>query len=386
MGAAVLDSDDEERATFESHMHFGDLDLRASSLTNAELLYAKALKLASRLKNSAFQSRATQRLGDVFLQHKEYGKATALYNYSLHCARITPDKDLVEALIHRIKFTEKSFLNNAKGGYVSVSPSPYELDLQHQRMLRNLRRDVNAILQETILTHKENIRAANGDSAQIEALELQRAEAIHQLYQFIGQEMRDFIKVLLQECFAALGPPPCEYSVLGLGSLARGEMTPYSDFEWALLIEDKSEKINSQNKVYFRKLAQLLHIKVINLGETILPSMAIKSLNYFHANDPLANWFYDDVIPRGFAFDGLMPWASKTPLARQATAASPSETELIATPKDLANFLMDEIDLKEGYHLAEVLAATTLVGGNESLYQTYRNIADNYLKRDRVYG
>jgi predicted nucleotidyltransferase len=157
--------------------------------------------------------------------------------------------------------------------------------------------------------------------------------------------------MLIKECESRLGKPPCDYAIIALGSVARMEATPFSDLEFAILYSDPaigSDKIN-----YFRVMSHFLHLKVINLGETILPALGIERLNDFQSTDPNSNWFYDSETPRGISFDGAMPWASKTALGRMVTKNKPA-LELIRTPEGMAEFQDEETALKEGYHLGKL--------------------------------
>jgi len=46
-----------------------------------------------------------------------------------------------------------------------------------------------------------------------------------------------------QFCEDIMGKPPCQYSIVGMGSLAQEEITPYSDFEYIILLcDDKNYK------------------------------------------------------------------------------------------------------------------------------------------------
>ena len=159
------------------------------------------------------------------------------------------------------------------------------------------------------------------------------------------------VSMLAKECESRLGKPPCDYAIIALGSVARMEATPFSDLEFAILYSDPAigDKI-----YYFRVLTYFLHMKVINLGETILPAMGIEQLNDFQSSDLNGDWFYDSVTPRGISFDGAMPWASKTPLGRMATK-NKHALELVRTPKEMAELQDEEIDVKEGYHLGKVI-------------------------------
>ncbi|MBA3237611.1 MAG: hypothetical protein H0T62_04580 [Parachlamydiaceae bacterium] len=193
----------------------------------------------------------------------------------------------------------------------------------------------------------------------------ERAKALHCLYKdTITKEIKAFIHNLAQDVIAQmqdLGQKlPCEYALIGLGSLAREEMTPYSDFEFAILID--SEK--NEDKKFFRLFTTLLNLRFINLGETILPALNIRHLSSV----------FDDVTPRGLSFDGSMPNACKTPLGKQLKEKG--DYELIHTPKGLSQ--LQFIDAEEGeqkrlwvlkrYHLPSILSACTYVSGSKNGY------------------
>ena len=174
---------------------------------------------------------------------------------------------------------------------------------------------------------------------------------MHKVFQDIQDMYIRLVTMLAEECESRLGKPPYHYAIIALGSIARMEATPFSDLEFAILYADPviGDKID-----YFGVLSHFLHLKVINLRETILPALGIKQLNDFQSSHPNDNWFYDSHTPRGISFDGAMPWASKTALGRMATKDKPA-LELIRTPEEMAKFQEEEIAVKEGYHLGKVI-------------------------------
>ena len=145
------------------------------------------------------------------------------------------------------------------------------------------------------------------------------AEKMYEVFRDIQDMYVRLVSMLVNECEIILGKPPCKYAIIALGSVARMEAT-FLRFGICNLYEDETigNKIN-----YFRILSHFLHLKVINLRETILPALAIKELNDFQSPDP-DDWFYDSFTPRGISFDGAMPWASKTALGRMATKDKPA--------------------------------------------------------------
>lgn len=78
-----------------------------------------------------------------------------------------------------------------------------------------------------------------------------------------SQGMKQFVAGLYEEGIKKLGPPPCEYCVATMGSMARGESGPYPDFDNFIIVETASES----NKAYFTRLNQYVADRIVRLGE-----------------------------------------------------------------------------------------------------------------------
>eukprot|EP00058_Branchiostoma_floridae_P027280 XP_002612771.1 hypothetical protein BRAFLDRAFT_97248 [Branchiostoma floridae] len=355
-------------SSYHRYLQTADRDLGNGDLDAAEQNLAAALKLVhDRYKpDKAREANCLCRLGNVYVERgkrtgegRTFTQAAALYNASM--ARTDGDK---QNMVTRLQETERQFLRNTCN--VDCEPCPYSSALDHIKELDNMRARVKSQL-DTI--HQEhNPYQYDEDDPVVREVEIKRAEAIKNLFKMITADRQEFIQVLTDKCIAKLGPPPCKYAFIGLGSQATELVTPYSDLEFAILIEEGKD--DDDTRRYFLNLTHYLHLKVINLGETILPTMAIPSLNDFLSEDPEKDWFFDSVTPRGFAFDGFMPWASKTPFGRDKTRTKDS-VSLIQTPDKLAEYQNLHIALTEGYHLSDILRRVTYLTGDESLLHEY---------------
>ncbi|CAH1786835.1 unnamed protein product, partial [Owenia fusiformis] len=202
-------------------------------------------------------------------------------------------------------------------------------------------------------------------------------------YNELSDRLKKFYRLLIDDCISVLEVPDCKFSVLGLGSLARMEATAYSDLESAILFDSSGMTSGEVEKVKhkFRLMVHYLHLKVLNLGETILPSLCIPVLNDFNTELPehmTDNKYFDITTPQGMCFDGAMPWASKTPIGRNKTKLKPAR-ELIMTPEEMAEYQTESICIKEGYHLSDVLMTTTLIYGDEGLLERYNTNIQKFL-------
>ncbi|XP_078682556.1 uncharacterized protein LOC144916982 [Branchiostoma floridae x Branchiostoma belcheri] len=364
--------------SYRRYIQTADRDVRNGDLDAAEQNLAAALKLVhDRSKpKKAKEADCLCRFGDVYVERgkrtgegRKFTQAAALYNASM--ARTDGDKQI---MVTKLQETERQFLRNTCN--LDCEPCPYSSALDHRKELDNSRACAKSQLEAVHQEH--NPYQYDEDDPVVREVEIKRADAIKNLFKSIAVGRQEFIQVLTDECIAKLGPPPCKYAFIGMGSQATELVTPYSDLEFAILIEERKD--NDDARRYFLNLTHYLHLKVINLGETILPAMAIPSLNDFLSEDPEKDWFYDSVTHRGFAFDGFMPWASKTPFGRDETKSKPP-VGLIQTPAKLAGYQHLHIALAEGYHLSDILRRVSYLTGDESLVDDYTNRVNQCVDR-----
>ncbi|XP_076824519.1 uncharacterized protein LOC143470342 isoform X3 [Clavelina lepadiformis] len=190
----------------------------------------------------------------------------------------------------------------------------------------------------------------------------------------VTQKYKNMMIFVSRKCEKIMGVSPCKYSVTGLGSIARSEITPYSDFEHIILLEEGVQIKEKYGKVleYFRWFSVIFHVIILNLQETIVPCVGIPSMIDKNKIDG-TSWFFD-TSRSGISFDGMKVYACKMPLGRmEETPKKPWTTELIKPVSEMLKYLDKNVDLKNGYHLADVIMKHCLIFGDE---QTYKNFAD----------
>ncbi|WP_166158550.1 tetratricopeptide repeat protein [Neochlamydia sp. AcF84] len=275
--------------------------LSDEQIKEAEEAYTQALKRAVEEKDLIQESFCIERLGDIYLR-KETSEtllqAAGLYNYALHKA----PQERQKVLKDRLSEVQNLLVKQCKG-------KPFETVVVEKQFENN--RKVLKKFREEI---EEKIQRLP---------ETPSSQEVRKLYAEIACQIKIFFRQLAIQVFDNLGSAPCDYAMIGFGSLAREEMTPYSDLEFGILIEEDT----LGNREYFKCFTILLHLQVINLGETILPALNIPCLKAIN--------FFDGMTPRGFAFDGagVEGKGCKTPLGNGKTF------ELIQTPEQMAQYV-----------------------------------------------
>ena len=129
--------------------------------------------------------------------------------------------------------------------------------------------------------------------------------------------MIEFAKEIMGRAVRSTGEvPPCDLAAVGIGSLGRGEATPYSDVEYLFLIRDPS------HRKYFEQLAVMSYFLIGTLKETKIGSIDISELS---------DWFIDG-RRKGFQIDGITRSSGNVP-----TGNEQNPNMFIVSPGELAD-------------------------------------------------
>ncbi|XP_077970329.1 uncharacterized protein LOC144425048 [Styela clava] len=187
-------------------------------------------------------------------------------------------------------------------------------------------------------------------------------------------------KYLMEEiattCGSILGQAPCSFVLVGLGSLAREEISLCSDFEHVIVLEEGIQHSEDYHEIqeYFRWYTVLFQVIIIGLGETFIRSVGIRSINDLNSDDKKLNWYFDVITPCGVSFDGRVPHSCNNPLGRQEpTKNRKNVVELIQPASVMASYLTKDEHIKNGYYLKDILIRTCLVYGDTGVYEDFKN-------------
>ena len=163
---------------------------------------------------------------------------------------------------------------------------------------------------------------------------------------FCNNEMVKIAEQVIYSAVELCGSPPCDFSAVAFGSLAKGEATPYSDLEYLFLIEEESMTN------YFERLAMKSYFIIGNVQETKLKYMNIAELKQTTSSRPKGQadtkpWFEDGAM-NGFKIDGLSAKAGNIP-SGNGLPGTP-ENYLIVTPEAMVERYQTMLHAPEPNH------------------------------------
>jgi len=285
---------------------------------------------------------------------------------------ITLNDSKSDATIERKAFQVVPFTQAAL--LARLCKNPYQAELSNIRAKAKAQSDMYQKQQNKSPTFSE-VKAGKGDA---KALIQESKLTMQSIYRQITANMKMLVATMIVDCINEnsylLGLPLCDYAFIGFGSLAREEMTPYSDLEFGILISD------DKHKEYFRNITKLFHLKIINLGETTATIMNMKLPILEGEENPIPS-----PVPKGLSFDGIGAGGCKNPLGRSG------KFELIGTPQALADYQAEKHyeefgPLENERFLPSSLVYVTLIVGSkastgEQLLKDYLTAIDEYLRQ-----
>jgi hypothetical protein len=216
------------------------------------------------------------KLGELSGELKYYTEAAVFYQYVI---AITKEK-LNEQIIStedKNKFITQEYIDPyhqlthlqeliflAIGGDQNKSPDVEKEIDNNKQLLSDLREKTKQELQ-TLDDYNQKTKTGNQEEKQ-KYQELCVITA-RKLFESITDHMIKFLAKLYKNAESELGKAPCAYTVVGLGSMALKQITPYSDLEFAILTKNEDYKQNNDPKIkeYFKNLSHLVNFPPVNM-------------------------------------------------------------------------------------------------------------------------
>lgn len=316
--------------------------------SESEGVLSRAFQAAHNSGNVIEEISLLEKLARIYLERENYTTAAHLLNGAL---ALSESPRYQRIALDRLEKIEWLVASKRVGKELAFDRSHSLMD--HREDLQRIRAETSRLLGEKrpanhhnyLIRHRDELQRIRAEAADL----MQRGLEIEKVQARLTRSYEILLSILIDESIAFLGRGgPEGFAVMGLGSMARKEMCPYSDLEFAFLLRDSS----SENLDYCRAIDQILTLKMINMGETKYLLSRSKGRED------------QSLVPTGFSMDigGICP-SGKSGLY-----------ELIGTPQQLARFQREEWLRDNDSEIILVNAMTTVcfVMGDEELVTAYK--------------
>ncbi|MGC0372302.1 MAG: hypothetical protein DGJ47_001014 [Rickettsiaceae bacterium] len=211
-------------------------------------------------------------------------------------------------------------------------------DFSRKETILNIRESTNREIEKAI-----NYRNQKKDKLYVDITK--------NIFANISDTIKNYLSGLYETAEKLIGLPPCQYAVVGLGSMSSQQITLYSDLEFCILTANEEYKDSSLPKIreYFTNLSYLVCFQNICLGETVVPIS--------HYDSDL------DYVIQAINFD----LGGKTPLGRKN-----KPYDLIQTVDKIALYLTDIQKFEHIDKNITILQQFCFVYGSQNLFDEYQ--------------
>ncbi|XP_047127451.1 uncharacterized protein LOC105846073 [Hydra vulgaris] len=315
----------------------------------------------------------TTKLGELSRDLKYYTEAAVFYHYIIAILTEKFNESIIN-VESKNEFINSNYINPEKqlvhlqnlifsviGGDQNIIPIVHEEAKINKNLLLKLRNETTEVLKE-VESYRKQINV--NDQKEKQKNQELYVNAAKNWFEEIADQMKKFLAKLYDESVKQIAiNVPCKFAVIGLGSMALKQMTPYSDLEFAILTQNSDYKKSDDPKIksYFKNLSHLVNFKIINLGESIIPT---------------SKYFLDmsHLVPVAVNFD----LGGKTPLGR---IERDKKYELIQTIHRMLSFVYNENNWASHIdkNLPYILQNVCYVYGDDELVKDYKNKVTNFL-------
>ncbi|MCE5316732.1 MAG: DUF294 nucleotidyltransferase-like domain-containing protein [Parachlamydia sp.] len=346
----------------------GDLFLEQKNYLNAAKIYACCLALLKPPEGASQTSRYFVKLKDVeqayltstrrlMRQSERLSsdqlktlQAIQLSKFPASCRELASEIKTKLADIHYMGEHSKHYLEASFKKFLNLSLDSAD-KISENRLKQILELMSKAEFSDpsrpqSIVKYRENLYTTR----KVLADKCDQRESPSHLTEYTTEILLHTFKDIIFQCLAQMTQPPCQFAIVGLGSMAKGEMTPYSHVEFAILIEKDGQEIRS----FFIALSELIELKIIQLGETPFP---------------LLRRGQKSPVGEGFRVDS----GGNTPLCEIVS--------LLATPEKLASYQLPFYFQEQYLTTVNALRDSCFVYGSSSLYEAYATKVKEILSR-----
>lgn len=242
----------------------GELDIAEKSLTLAiktDKLTCNERSVEPYLYLAEIHEKKASESIELLQKQRFLLQASALYNFVLNCVKTTALEDEQKRKITKTVSRKLHDIQDSLVLTTGRNPIHCSFDSSSKKKeLEQLRLAIKDRLENIDCRKLTNGKITSMNELDYRELFVQQTAQVKDLCEAISSGIKVILAGIIKECIQVLGEPPCDYEVIVLGSLARNEMTPYSDLEWAILTSSDEEEC----KVFYRNLTNLVHLQVGN--------------------------------------------------------------------------------------------------------------------------